>query len=141
MRFVYVTRLRIQSKYLLWIGNELTSGLHRRLWKILHFQKPPGRHLSLGLSVHGCGDVRVCYGTRQLQPPRHLVLALIRADGAPLRSVFLERVRQVSGSEDICHPFEVVGHHCKTIVGLAIVYVALDGVGTVRNFCPLTDCV
>jgi hypothetical protein len=38
---------------------------------------------------------------------RHLVLALIRADGAPLRSVLLERLRQVSGSEDICHPFEV----------------------------------
>lgn len=31
-----------------------------------------------------------------------------------LRSVFQECLRQMGGSEDIRHSFEVVGHHCKT---------------------------
>jgi hypothetical protein len=62
-------------------------------------------------------EFRVCYGTRQLQPLRYLIFALVRADRVLLRSVFMERLRQVGGSEDICHPFEVVGHHCKTQLG------------------------
>lgn len=64
-------------------------------------------------------EERVCYGTRQLQLLRHLVFAPRRADKDRLQSVFLERLRQLGVSEDICHPFEVVGHDCEAEFGVS----------------------
>jgi hypothetical protein len=51
--------------------------------------------------------------------PRRLVFAPLGADRAQLRSVFLECLRQPGVSEDICYPFEVVGHDCEAELGVS----------------------
>ena len=48
-----------------------------------------------------------------------MVFAPPRADRARLRSVFLERLRQLGVSEDIRHPLEVVGHDCEAEFGVS----------------------
>jgi hypothetical protein len=43
--------------------------------------------------------------------------SLIEASRALLRSAFPESERQICGSEDVRHPFEVIGHHGKAQLG------------------------